>query len=139
MHNSNSQKTVLTEKRVAGLTEVGRYPDARVPGLNFQISKAGGRSWVLRYSLNRTDRMMGLGRADLVNVEAAREGRAKVAWRLILDGIDPVAAKEARQRSEAAAAAVPTSISFTAACDRYIASHQAGWKNGSTGRNGARR
>ena len=68
-----SAKTILTDKRVGGLKEVGRYSDARVLGLCFQISKTGGRSWVLRYSVKKRDRMMGHGRTDLLNVEAARD------------------------------------------------------------------
>ena len=119
-----SAKTVLTDKRVAGLKEIGRYPDARVPGLCFQISKTGGRSWVLRYSVKKRDRMMGLGRADLLNVESARE-RARNAWRLILDGTDPLTARE----QQVTAAAAPATITFEEAAERFIKSHEPGWKN----------
>jgi len=122
MRKSNS----LSARQIARLTERGRYPDGRVPGLYFQVSKSGGRSWVLRYCLNKRDRMLGLGRADLVSVDYARD-RARAAWRQILDGVDPVAAKEERKRGAAPAAA--PSITFKEASTRYIISHRAGWKN----------
>ena len=122
MRDSNS----LSARKIARLTKRGRYPDGRVPGLLFQISKTGGRSWVLRYCLNKRERMLGLGRAELVSVEYARD-RARAAWRQILDGIDPVAVKQERKAGVAAPTA--SSITFAGAVDRYIASHRAGWKN----------
>lgn len=127
MRTSNSQKTVLTARRVAALTEAGRYPDARVPGLCFQVSRTGGRSWIFRYTLHKRNRMLGLGREELVSVDYARD-RARAAWRQILDGFDPVELKRERTR-QATAVANPTSITFREACDRYVASHRAGWKN----------
>ncbi len=117
----NSNKAVLTAKRIERLGAVGRYPDARVPGLCYQISRTGGRSWVLRYALHRKERMLGLGRADLVSVDEARE-RAWAAWKLILDGTDPVERKRAT-------VVTLGGLTFQEACDRYIASHKAGWKN----------
>jgi len=93
MRNSNC----LSARKIARLTKPGRYPDGRVPGLLFQISRTGGRSWVLRYRLNSHERMLGLGRIELVSVDYARE-RAKAAWRQILDGIDPIALKRERRR-----------------------------------------
>jgi hypothetical protein len=103
----------LSARKIARLTERGRYPDGRVPGLLFQISKTGGRSWVLRYQLNKKDRMLGLGRAALVSVEYARD-RAKAAWKLILDGVDPVAAKHERRLAAPSA----TTITFAEAVER---------------------
>lgn len=124
MRDLNPSKTVLTAKRIERLNEVGRYPDARVPGLCFQISRTGGRSWVLRYAIHRKERMLGLGRAELVSVGEARE-RAWAEWKLILDGTDPVAQKRATVVTLAG-------LTFQEACDRYIASHEAGWRNKKT-------
>ena len=66
---------------------------------------------------------LGLGATHTVSLVRARERAADVR-RLILDGIDP---REARR---AAAIAEAKSISLANACERYIASHSAGWKTG---------
>ena len=79
---------------------------------------------MLRYSINKSDRMMGLGRVDLLTVEDARD-RARKAWRSILDGIDPLTAREA----QASAATAPATITFEEAAERFIKSHELGWKN----------
>jgi integrase len=121
MRNSNC----LSARKIARLTTPGRYPDGRVPGLLFQISRNGGRSWVLRYRLNSRERMLGLGRIELVSVDYARE-RAKAAWRQILDGIDPIDLKHARRRGNAPNSAT---IPFKEAASRYIDAHRAGWRN----------
>lgn len=122
MRKSNS----LSARKIAKLTSPGRYPDNRVPGLLFQVSRTGGRSWVLRYNFNSRERMLGLGREKLVSVDYARD-RARAAWKLILDGFDPIETKRERKRGAIAAAA--PSITFKEAATRYIASHRAGWKN----------
>lgn len=124
--DSNPGKIVLTAKRIAALSEVGRYADARVPGLNFQISRTGGRSWVLRFQLHMKERMLGLGRADLVSVDYARD-RAWAAWRQILDGVDPVEAK--REKATPGIRAVAPTMTFTECATTYIEAHRAGWKN----------
>lgn len=121
MRNSNC----LSARKIARLTKPGRYPDGRVPGLLFQISRTGGHSWVLRYRLDSHERMLGLGRIELVSVDYARE-RAKAAWRQILDGIDPVALKRERRRGKSQNT---TTIPFKEAASRYIDAHRAGWRN----------
>jgi Arm DNA-binding domain len=72
----------LTDEAVARLDEPGRYRDAgrgAVPGLFFQISRAGGKSWVFRYKWAKRDRMLGLGKlSPVVNLTEARK-RAKKA------------------------------------------------------------
>jgi integrase len=116
----------LSARKIARLTEPGRYPHGRVPGLLFQKSLTGGRSWVLRYrSIDGRQRMMGLGRYELVSVELAEE-LAKAAWRKILNGIDPLAEKEQRMSG---GSRVPLTITFKEAATAYIDVHEAGWKS----------
>ena len=49
----------LTATKVKALTEPGRHRDG--DNLYLNISKGGTKSWVLRYSLDRRRRDMGLG------------------------------------------------------------------------------
>jgi hypothetical protein len=115
----------LTATRIAKLIakgKPGRYPDGRVPGLYFALSRTSGRSWVLRYKRNGPQREMGLGPLDLVSIEDARE-KALRLWRDILDGRDPI--DEGAER----AAVVAKSILFRECAALYIEAHRAGWKN----------
>ena len=51
----------LTARGVSALKEPKRYGDGGRSGLWFQITKAGGRSWVLRFMLYGRARELGLG------------------------------------------------------------------------------
>ncbi|WP_285675198.1 Arm DNA-binding domain-containing protein, partial [Paralimibaculum aggregatum] len=48
----------LTARQVEALREPGRYGDGR--GLWLHVGPSGTKSWVLRYSLNKRAREMGL-------------------------------------------------------------------------------
>jgi integrase len=85
---------------------------------------------VLRYrGVDGRQRMMGLGRYELVSVELAEE-LAKAAWRKILNGIDPLAEKAERRSG---VSRLPQTITFKEAATRYIDAHEAGWKNAKHG------
>ena len=103
-------------------------------GLYLQITPAGSKSWVLRYTLHGKARVMGLGTFGEndggVSLANAR-GLAAQARSLLRDKRDPIEArKEAvaaeRQRQAALAA---TAITFKSAAEDYIAAHSAEWKN----------
>ena len=69
---------------------------------------------------------MGLGATHTIGLAEARE-KARECRRLRLDGIDPIEArKAARSRARLAAA---TATTFKDCAERYIASHQAGWRS----------
>ena len=70
---------------------------------------------------------MGLGPVDLVSLAEARE-LARDARRLLLEGRDPIEERRA-QRQAAAVIAKPAVPTFKACAERYIASHEAGWRN----------
>ena len=82
----------LSATRVKALKEPGRYSDGG--GLHLYISKAGRKSWVLRITIDRRRRDIGLGAFSSVSLAKARENagdhRAAVA-----DGRDPLADKRA--------------------------------------------
>jgi integrase len=98
----------------------GLYLDCR--------SGRGGmtRVWVLRYTRNGKARTMGLGPLHTRTLAEARQ-RALAARKLLLDGIDPLDAREAGRATERVAKA--TTITFQRAAEAYIEAHSAGWRS----------
>lgn len=95
-------------------------------GLWLHVNPAGARSWIFRFMLNGRAREMGLGPVHTVGLADARK-RAQECRQQVLEGIDPIAARQARRagaRVEAAKA-----MNFAECAERYIAAHRAGWKN----------
>jgi len=84
------------------------------------------RSWLLRYELNGKERFYGLGPLHTVSLKDARE-RARKARLQLLDGIDPIAAKQQRKADAALAAA--KAITFETAARQYFDQHAAKWRN----------
>ena len=93
---------VLTTKRVAQLNKAGRYGDGH--GLCLQVTPAGVKSWLLRFERNGRERWMGLGPLHTIDLKQARE-RARKAREQLLDGIDPLEAREAERARQALEAA----------------------------------
>jgi integrase len=114
----------LTSAEVGKLTKVGRH--AVGDGAYLQISKAGTKSWVLRYTRDGKARHMGLGPVGLVSLAEARE-KAKQARRVLLEGDDPLDQRRRRRTKERLNAA--KSVSFANCAERMISSHEAAWKN----------
>jgi len=101
----------------------GKYADGG--GLYLQID-GGSRAWHFRYRWLGSERYMGLGPTGLVSVGEARE-LARNARRLLHEGIDPLAAREAeRVRKQLEAG---DSKTFDACVNEYIAAHEIAWKN----------
>ncbi len=109
----------LTARFVETTKTAGLHGDGG--GLYLKVGDSGAKSWIVRWSSAGNVHKLGLGATHTVSLVRARERAADVR-RLILDGIDP---REARRT---AAIAEAKSISFDDACERYIASHSAGWK-----------
>jgi integrase len=118
----------LSASEVAALDKPGVHRVDR--GLYLQIRPrpsasdpdAGVRSWLLRYQINKRTRWMGLGSASQLSLTQARRKAFKLQ-QLIVDGIDPLAAKQAEKK---AAAKVPT---FAECAEAYVEAHRAGWRN----------
>jgi integrase len=110
----------LTAGEVAALKKDGVH---RVDvGLYLQIRNDGAkRSWLLRYRFGGRMRWMGLGPARLVTLTDAKR-RAKAAQLLLLDGIDPMAARNAEREK----VGVKT---FAECATECIASMKSGWSN----------
>jgi hypothetical protein len=81
-------------------------------GLYLQVRQGGSgltRSWVFRYTLEGKARIMGLGPLDAIGLADARE-KAREARRLLVDGVDPIRARDAHRTSQRVSAA--TAMTF---------------------------
>jgi integrase len=108
-------------------TKAGYHHDGG--GLYLQVREGSGgltRSWVFRYTRQAKARIMGLGPLDILGLADARE-KARDARRLLLDGIDPLEAREAHRTAQRVA--VATAMTFRQSADAYIAAHEASWSN----------
>jgi integrase len=109
-------RLTVAKVRAAG---PGKHADGA--NLWLQVGPNGTRSWYLRYTLNGRTREMGLGPFPIVNLAKARE-KATEQRRLLLDGIDPIAARDAKRPAR-------DPLTFAAAAKQYIAGHEKGWKS----------
>jgi integrase len=143
-------------RRAVGLTAAkvlsakpGRYGDG--DGLYLMVRDNGTRFWVFRYTPKGGKlREMGLGRAPVgketnpdgtprekgpidrnaVSLSEARD-RASALYRMVRDGMDPLAQRDAEEAAKKAAAQVAAikAITFRTAALDYIGLHQATWGN----------
>jgi integrase len=114
----------LTALKVKALTAPGRYGDGA--GLWLQVRDAEHRSWLFRYTGSGRQRQMGLGPFPDVSLADAREAahRCRTALR---QGQDPI---EGRRKAKAAAlTATSRAVTFRQVADRYLAAHEAAWRN----------
>jgi integrase len=122
------QQQRLSALQVAKLTKPGLYGDGG--GLTLQITTTGAKSWLLRYMVAGKPFGMGLGPTHTVSLAEARQ-KALDARKLLIDGINPLAAK--KQNQIAAALADAKMMSFDQCAEAYILAHKAGWKNAKHG------
>lgn len=111
----------INRLKAPGLVSVGG-----VPGLSFQVTPTGARSWILRVKIGSKRRDMGLGPFPGVTLAQARE-KARQARDAIKQGYDPILARECAQselRAEQASA-----ITFEDAADKFITNKKAEWSN----------
>jgi integrase len=115
----------LTEKRIARLTEPGRFGDGH--GLYLQVISPSNRSWLLRYQRDGRERWMGLGPLHTFALKEARE-RARTARQQLKDGIDPLDARTAERAKQAVEAV--KALTFEEAAQAYFDFHEKKWRNG---------
>jgi hypothetical protein len=106
---------------VQSLKTRGFYCDGG--GLYLQVSKSGSKSWVFRYAIGGRKRDMGLGSVTTFTLAEARE-RARKMRQLVAEGIDPIDDRKAKRAGAA------SMLTFRECGERYVASHEAGWRNG---------
>ena len=114
----------LTALKVSRDLTPGMYADGA--GLYLQVTGAGAKSWIFRYSLHGKAREMGLGSVSSISLADARI-KAAECRRLRQEGIDPIEARKSLREQAALDAAKTTT--FKEAAATYIASHKAGWRN----------
>jgi integrase len=114
----------LSALKVAKATKRGMYGDGA--GLWLRVASPGVRSWSFRYQIARRVREMGLGPLHSVSLAEARERVAKYRKQL-LDGIDPMEARDA-ERAHAKLAA-RRSMTFRQAAEIYIEAHRPSWRS----------
>lgn len=118
----------LTALQVSKTKVPGYYADGA--GLYLQVAPGGSKSWVYRFTRDKRTREMGLGSVSAFTLAEARE-RARQARQQVADKVDPIEARAAalrdRQRDESKA------LLFKDAAARYIAAHEAGWRNAKHG------
>jgi integrase len=114
----------LSAKEVEKITAAGMYADGA--GLYLQVTSAGAKSWILRYSLAGRPREMGLGSLRKVSLADARS-KKRECHDLLDKHIDPI---EHRERERAAnALSSQKDISFELAAETYMATHRRTLKN----------
>lgn len=114
----------LTALQVQKAREPRYYGDGG--GLSLQVTKAQTKSWLFIYMRDGVSHEMGLGPLHTVGLADARE-RAQACRRQLLDGIDPIQARNDAKRTAAAAAA--RALTFDECAEKYIEAHRAGWRN----------
>jgi integrase len=114
----------LSALEVRKETEKGLYADGG--GLYLQVSGIEAKSWLFRFMLKGRPRAMGLGPVHTISLDEARE-KGRECRKLLLDGIDPLEAKRAKQSAAKVDKAKATTFAECAAA--YIKAHRAGWKN----------
>lgn len=97
-----------------------------VSGLMLQITRSGGRTWLLRVTVGARRREIGLGGFPDVTLAQARE-RAREAREMIRRGIDPV--EERKSARSALIAAQGRGLLFRDAVERCLAAKLDGFRN----------
>jgi integrase len=115
---------LLSAAKVKNLKAPGDYLDGR--GLYLQVRNETSKSWLLKFSLRKKAREMGLGSALDFSLADARDTRDKYR-KLIKVGVDPIEHRKAEEAARAANRA--KALTFKQAAARYIAANRSGWKN----------
>lgn len=114
----------LSTRTIGATRKPGYYCDGG--GLYLQVSPVTTKSWIFRYSRLARAREMGLGSGREVSLAEARV-KASECRRLLVDGIDPIEARDARHKRDALSRA--RALSFGMCAEKYIAANRAAWKN----------
>jgi integrase len=119
-----AETDLLSAAKVKSLKAPGDYLDGR--GLYLQVRSESSKSWLLKYSIEKRAREMGLGSAFDFTLAEARDMRDHFR-KLAKRGIDPIEHRRAEKAAKALDRA--KALTFKEACARYIAANRAGWKN----------
>jgi integrase len=116
----------LSALAVNHLKANGLYSVGGVSGLKLQIKSSGSRSWILRATVAKKIRDIGLGSYPEIGLKSARDS-AKIIIAQIVAGIDPIEAR--KQASIDLAAKRANTKSFDECASEYIARIEGQWKS----------
>ncbi|SIO51162.1 Integrase [Bradyrhizobium erythrophlei] len=108
----------------------GLYADGG--GLYMQVSLQGTKAWIFRYARAKRPRKMGLGPVSTkpddkrITLADARQ-KAAAARSLLIDGVDPIEARNAKRAQAALEDA--HAVTFKHCADEYLKDNEASWKN----------
>src|ERR1019366_8320632 len=91
------------------MTKPGMHNDGG--GLYLQITKAGTKTWIFRYTRNDRKRDMGLGSLLAVSLSDARS-KAGDCRSLLASGIDPIDRRDAERQAELRASALEAALAI---------------------------
>ena len=135
MHGHFTTKTRLAAASLKRIDKPGLHHDngpGSARGLYLQVTRTKadqiGRSWIYRYVSPVTGkaRCMGLGPVDAIGLADARD-LATAARRQVKLGQDPI--EDRKKQRVAAKIEAARAISFQACAEKYIAVHEAAWRN----------
>ena len=116
-------RNILTAKGAAALSKSGRHSDGG--SLYLAIDGEGAtarRRWLYLFHFNGKRREMGLGGFPVVSLADARRARDD-AERLVREGIDPIAQRDAARVAQS------KKMTFGEAADALIETKGPGWRN----------
>jgi integrase len=122
----------LSAVKVARINKPGRYGDGH--GLYLRVAEypdrngkpLRSRNWVFRYERDGAERWMGLGSLRDVTLAQARQ-LVRDCKLLLVQGLDPIEARQAKRRGVKLAAA--RAITFKQCAEKYIAAHRSSWRS----------
>lgn len=120
--------------QIRHLSKPGYHAVGVVPGLMFQVTPTGSKSWVLRAKVGDKRREIGLGSYPAVGLALARD-KAQQTRDMIVGGVDPVAARvEARQSIiQQQLEEKALDWTFRRCAEAYIKARAPGWRNAKHG------
>lgn len=106
------------------LKKPGRHPDGQAKGLYFRVVGDGKAYWVYRFRISGIEREMSLGPYPELKLDEARAKHAELRAK-VLNKIDPLAGR----RGAKPVATSSTKPTFGEMADKYVATHEGGWRN----------
>ena len=100
----------LSARKVSTTNDPGRYADGG--GLYLQVGATGSKAWLFRFMLDGRSREMGLGALADVSLSEARVA-ATAMRKVVKDGTDPIARREAEREAVRVAAALAAAKDMT--------------------------